>query len=257
MISPASLTAVRRPRSAARFAAIALILGAAALLISACDDGGSSPATPAPAPAPAPPPELPEPETATYTFQLPTRLIGPSVPGTLPPGVHYAPGIAFVAHARDAAPFVVGQIASDGLKILAEQGPPQRLIEEATEKSAEVIHEIESFPELLHFLLGPEASIELNIDRPCITYAQMIAPSPDWFIGFANVCATGEDGKWLPEVTAELLAYDAGTAEGQEFEYKASGEDTEPREPVVRLEVPGWFDSDSIVQIHKAIRKTE
>ena len=63
----------------------------------------------------------------------------------------------------------------------------------------------------------------------------MIAPSSDWFVGFSNICATDEDGAWLSEMKGALVAYDAGTATGDDFMPKSA--DTEPREPIAELDV--------------------
>ena len=51
-----------------------------------------------------------------------------------------------------------------------------------------------SFGELIQRFLTPDPFDRIAPGRPCLTYAQKIAPSSDWFIGFSNVCATDEDG---------------------------------------------------------------
>lgn len=242
----------------------ALLLAAAAVSFLTTGCGGDSPATPAPTPPavepPATNPTPPEepaavPDTATYRFAVPEVRISPRTPGTLPEGVDFAPPVGFVAHARDAPPFAVGRIASDGLKVLAERGASGDFLAEAEADSAEVI--AASFAALLQVFLSTDPSIVLSSERPCLSYAQMIEPSPDWFIGFSNVCAIDEDGNWLEELSAELLAYDAGTADGDEFAFKAPGGDTEPREPLALLDQPPWFVSPAVVQVLTASRKEE
>ena len=247
-------------RRGGRLLAAPLLVVVGGLLLAGCGDDSPAPATPAPAPAPVPapaptPPPPGPPETAIYTFTLPEVRISPRVPGTLPEGVDYASAIALVAHPRDAAPFAPDRPASDGLKTLAEQGTSDALIAEVPSESAEVI--AGSLAELLRIFLSPDPSIEINLERPCLTYAQRIAPSPDWFIGFANVCATDEEGNWRGEISADLVAYDAGTAEGDSFEDKAEGADTDPRDPVTLLEAPPWFEAPAIVQVLGASLKTE
>ena len=239
---------------ASRFAALLLVAAFAASL-TGCGGDSSSPAAPAPAPAPAPtpPPESAEPETQSYTFVLPDVRISPRIPGTLPEGVDFYPDLVLVAHARDAAPWALDAIASDGMKVLAEAGTSEDFAQEA-EAAVMVVH-ARSFAELLQVFLSPDPSIELDSDRPCLSYAQMIAPSPDWFIGFANICATDDEGNWLPEISAELIAYDAGTAEGEDFQYKSG--DTEPREPIVMLDRPPYFTAPAVVQVLSATRKDE
>ena len=57
----------------------------------------------------------------------------------------------------------------------------------------------------------------------------MIAPSPDWFTGVANVRLLG-DGGWIAEKSVAIEAWDAGTDSGATF--KAPDTDTRPRETV-------------------------
>ena len=97
-----------------------------------------------------------------------------------------------------------------------------------------------SFGELIQRFLSPDPSIEMHRERPCLTYAQRIDPSSDWFVGLSNACATDEDGRWLSEITADVIAHDAGTAEGEDFMPKGRGHRTAPadhgsRRPAVPL----------------------
>ncbi len=242
------------PLSASRAALLAV--ATAALTLAACADDADAPApAPAPAPTPAPAPEPapePVPETATYTFDQPEPLISPRVPGTLPSGVHFAPPLAMVAHAPGEAPWVPGEIASDGMKLLAEAGASWELLMEAEAAGAEVVFGDQA--EMLALLLSPDPSLEVSLERPCFSYAQMIAPTPDWFVGFSDACAA-EDGEWLGEIEVELTAYDAGTATGGEYQYKSA--DTEPREPIALLDAPPYFASPAVTMVIRATRKTE
>ena len=243
--------------AAPRFAALLLVAAFAASL-AGCGGDSSSPAAPAPAPAPTPTPPPPapepaEPEKRSYTFALPDVRISPRIPGTLPEGVDFYPDLVMVAHARGEAPWALDAIASDGMKVLAEVGTSEDFAQEA--EAAEMVVHARTFAELLQVFLSPDPSIELDSDRPCLSYAQMIAPSPDWFIGFTNICATDDEGNWLPQISAELIAYDAGTAEGEDFQYKSG--DTDPREPIALLDAAPYFVSPAVVQVLTATRKAE
>ncbi len=253
---PGVFTSEQRRLGPSRALPGALLPGAllVAGLLSGCgDDETPSPTTPAPAPVPAPTPEPAPPETQSYVFGQPEVRISPRIPGTLPEGVDFAPPLAFVAHARGEAPFAPGELASPGLRVLAETGASELFVEEAEAASATVI--ASSMAEMIQIFLSPDPSVEMEHDLPCISYAQMIVPSPDWFIGFSNVCATDEDGNWLDAVSAELLAFDAGSAEGGEFEPKSAA--TEPPEPISLLDRPPYFISPAVVQVLSATRKTE
>lgn len=245
-----------RPRRTLSLAAALVALGAASLL-AGCGEDSSTPSAPAPPPAPAPepapPPPPPEPETASYAFAQPMPRISPRVPGSMPEGVDFAPFVAVVAHARDAAPWTEGEMASDGLKLLAETGMSAALVAEAEAAGMELIWG--TFGEMIAFLLNPNHALELHIDRPCVSYAQQIAPSSDWFVGFSNICATDEDGAWQSELTGALVAYDAGTATGEDFMEKSA--DTEPREPIAELDVAPYFVAPAVTMELVATRKEE
>ena len=188
----------------------------------------------------------------TYVFAQPDDRIGPRQPGTLPDGVSFASALILVAHARDAGPFSVGATASDEMKLLAETGSPEALIAGLDGATGVIAG---SLGELLRIFLSPEPSIEMHLDRPCLSYVERIEPSPDWFIGFENVCATDEDGKWLDMIQTQLLAYDAGTAEGEDYAAKVDGADTEPREAITLLDKPPHFVAPAIVQVLTATRQ--
>jgi hypothetical protein len=53
--------------------------------------------------------------------------------------------------------------------------------------------------------------LELTQTFPLYTFATMIAPSPDWFVGLSQFSLKNEAGNWLDAVSLELPAYDAGT----------------------------------------------
>jgi len=58
----------------------------------------------------------------------------------------------------------------------------------------------------------------------------MLAPSPDWFVGVNGAMLLGDDGVFIDTLTIDLLLYDAGTDNGQE--YNSADEDTQPKSPI-------------------------
>ena len=258
-----------RRRPAALPAAAALFLA----LSPGCGGGSSSPSTPAPTPAPPPttqtPPTTPtptpdpepaQPDTATYTFEQPQPLIGPRGATPLPKDVALHGELALILHSRDWMPFWEGRPdrpASDGLKTLAETGAVGAFLSEAEAEGAEV--QARSLGQLLGLFLGQDPSIEVTIEKPCLSYAQQISPSSDWFVGWSTTCATDAEGRWLDTVTAEIIAFDAGTADGDPFKEKKT--DTEPREPIAQLDlrehVVGLDAFPAVFQRITANRKTE
>lgn len=73
-----------------------------------------------------------------------------------------------------------------------------------------------------------------NRSHPLITLTSMIAPSPDWFVGIRDQSLLQENEDWLESLTIDLVAYDAGTEEGDSFSLNNSA--TTPQEVVFRIE---------------------
>ena len=249
----------------------ALAVFAAALLLASCggDSGGTSPApAPAPAPAPTPPPPPPEPEPGvematyivnavpqeSYSSNLQFQALGFK---PFPGGAGGVEAIALLAHPADMAPWEVGGIASDGLKMLAETGDSAALIGEGEAMGFNVI--ASSFNDIAGLvvaaLLDPNTSegITVSLDQPCLSYAQRLDPSSDWFMGFASVCAVDEDGNWLEELALTANMFDAGTAEGEP--YMAASGPTNPQQPISKVESTPW-DENAVTTI-RATRKAE
>jgi hypothetical protein len=63
-----------------------------------------------------------------------------------------------------------------------------------------------------------------------VSLVAMIAPSPDWFTGAANVQLM-ENGGWVSSRTIQLNAYDSGGDDGAT--YKAPDRDTNPKKPTM------------------------
>ena len=249
----------------------ALAVFAAAFLLASCGgDSGSTPAAPAPAPAPAPtpPPAPPEPEPGvematyivnaspqeSYSSNLQFQALGFK---PFPGGAGGVDAIALLAHPADMAPWEVGGIASEGLKMLAETGDSAALISEGEAMGFNVI--ASTFNDIAGLvvaaLLDPNTSegITVSLDQPCLSYAQRLDPSSDWFMGFATVCAVDEDGNWLEELALTANMYDAGTAEGEP--YMGATGPTNPQQPISKVELTPW-DENAVTTI-TATRKAE
>ena len=231
---------------------IALPLGA--LLLAGCGgDSGTTPApapapapTPAPAPAPAPEPEPDEPEMRTYGISYaPLYSTNPLFlqlgAQEYPEGASAENEIAFVAHPVDAVLWEEGGMASVGLEHLARDGHAHDLTDEAADMGFMVL--AESFDEIIA-LLGA-AEITLSSEFPCLSYAQKLTPSPDWFIGF-NACAVDADGNWVETLVVRAEMYDAGTRDGEPY-MEATGP-SDPQEPISRVMTPPW-DTDAVSEI--------
>lgn len=229
----------------------ALAVLALALGLAACGDNSTPsmpqvPAAPTPAPTtpttPTPTPE-PEPTTpeqpaeATYDIVFSAAISSNALLQGLgaapyPEGVTAADGLMMAEHPEDLVIWEDGGMASDGLKSLAESddGDPAALIAEAEALGAVV--RFRDGAAILN-LVTQSREITLAHTAPCVTYANAITPSPDWFVGF-RICAVDEEGVWKEEIAFTAVAWDAGTDDGDDYTSEDAASD--PREPIRQLD---------------------
>ena len=137
----------------------------------------------------------------------------PAVGALYPEGVASADSLVFAEHSRDVVLWEEGGLASPGLEMLAETGNASMLIADATTMGLTVRWQTS---DAVLQLIQVTQEITLNYENPCVTYAQGIVPSPDWFVGF-TVCAVDGDGIWMEEVPLVAIAWDAGTDDGDDY----------------------------------------
>lgn len=209
------------------------------------------PTTPTtPTPPPDPEPTTPDqPEEATYDIQYAALissidalvLLGGAT--AYPDGVEAAEGLVMAEHPRDITLWERGGMASAGLKMLAETGDPTMAIAEAEAMGMTVRWRDGASVQAL--LQGQE--ITLNYQNSCVTYAQGIVPSPDWFVGF-TVCATDEEtGEWMETVELTAIAWDAGTDDGDD--YMAEDMPSDPQMPISPLDKAPFSPAETPVSV--------
>jgi hypothetical protein len=79
-------------------------------------------------------------------------------------------------------------------------------------------------------------TVSATQDHSLVSFATMIAQSPDWFTGVASVPLF--DGQWADRVEVTLWAWDAGTDSGTTW--TAENVETQPRESI-RLSIAPYF----------------
>ena len=167
-------------------------------------------------------------------------------PTNFPSGPHFS-GLVGATHHGDVRLWQTGEIASDGIELMAETGG-----------KSELLHEIE------HLIDDGDAHGELSGDglnpspgtvslvfgavssHPNVTLVSMVAPSPDWFVG-VSALPLMEDGAWRERIEVSLRVYDAGTDDGTV--YTARNADTDPAEPITRLTESdaGFADGEPVI----------
>jgi hypothetical protein len=141
-------------------------------------------------------------------------------------------------------PWKAGEPSSEGTEEMAEKGDPSTL-------EAEVQTAI-SGGQALSIARGSGVGYPPGADGatftvseafPLITLASMLAPSPDWFAGVSGVSLC-HGGEWASSLQVDALVYDAGTDNGQGYNY--GWQDTQPPAPIAPL-AAGYFADTNVV----------
>jgi len=145
-------------------------------------------------------------------------------------GPHFS-GLIGASHDGLYALFAEGARPTPGLEALSEQGKHSPLDEEIRSAAAtgSVGQLFESGP-LKDFGDSLVTTVRVDAAHPMVSLVAMIAPSPDWFTGVANVQLM-ENGGWVSSRTLTLNAYDSGGDDGAT--YKAPDRDTSPKKPTM------------------------
>jgi len=148
-------------------------------------------------------------------------------------------------HSDRAVYWKVGELASPGIKLMAEEGMPDGL---ASELKADI-----SRGRALGVLSSPVttdspgsntiASFKVTRDFPLVTLVTMFGSTPDWFTGVSGLSLL-DDQDWIEEEFIPLYPFDAGTQQNLAF---ALHQPPEPqRRPIYSLSRSDWFSSESV-----------
>lgn len=135
----------------------------------------------------------------------------------VPPNVHVT-ALVGIVHSKDTTLWSPGSLATKGIEDVAEIGNTIAL-------NAELDFILSKGKALSKFMISPplvtgstETILDFNTGFSCFTFASMIAPSPDWFMGIHDYDLF-KNNKWVADTTINILLYDAGTEDGDVFSY--------------------------------------
>jgi len=164
----------------------------------------------------------------THPFEYPEAglLTGPHLSGLI--GATHAAGSYAV--------YKVGTLPTPGLERLSEEGKHSPLDQEI--KDAIAAGKAGAL-----FETGPirdaskteSVNVKVTNRFPMVSAVAMIAPSPDWFAGVADVNLM-EGGKFVSKKTVDLFPYDCGGDDGTT--YKAPDKDNNPKKPTTLANTP-------------------
>ncbi|MEO7266084.1 MAG: spondin domain-containing protein [Ferruginibacter sp.] len=151
---------------------------------------------------------------ASYKIIFTTFWSAPAF--TVPANVHITT-ITGMVHSKDSFLWS-NSPATPGLEAVAEFGNPAKMM-------IELDAIIAKQKALSQFAITPPAingTVEFQLDFTsrfsCISFASMIAPSPDWFTGINNYNLI-QNNQWADDVSVDLFVYDAGSEDGDVFGY--------------------------------------
>jgi len=170
-------------------------------------------------------------ETVTYTVTLHGRWTAANFPVEYPAGAHFS-GLIGATHVAGWHLYNEGAMPTAGLERLSEMGRHQPLDAEIRSviTSGRAGALIESGP-LKDFGDSVVTTVTIDARFPFISLVAMIAPSPDWFAGVADIDLR-DMGGWAATKTVELMAYDSGGDEGTT--YLAADIDNSPKHATMR-----------------------
>jgi hypothetical protein len=189
--------------------------------------GGSSPVAPALPAVPSPTPNAAA--AARYRVTFEASWSASSHPTDIPRNPHFSRLIGGT-HNSTVKFWESGRLASEGIRLMAEQGRTTPL---DTEVEAAI-----AAGQAQRVLVGdgidrsPDRVVldfEISRDFSLVTLVSMLAPSPDWFVGVSGLSLI-ENGDWVPEKVVVLQPWDAGTDSGATF--GSADLRTSPAEPI-------------------------
>ncbi len=178
----------------------------------------------------------PEPDAnARYRLTFNATWSAQTHPTEFPSSAHFS-GLIGMTHNGNTMLFTKGEVASDGIKNMAETGGKnpleteiQAFISNGTGNTLISGAGISPSP--------GEVSIDFNIisSHSLVSVVSMLAPSPDWFIAVSNIILF-ENNEWVTSKTTTVDIYDAGTDDGSTF--RSPDFPTLPPLPIVNITTP-------------------
>ncbi len=154
-------------------------------------------------------------------------------PGEEPNIARWSP-VAGMTHNGAVQLFREGTIATQGIVNISQTGSRQPLDAEIADyiSAGHAETYIESATRVRPSPDTISTTFEISTSHPYLSLASMIAPSPDWFVGFNNLNLV-ENGEFVESKVVQFVPYDSGSDSGESF--TSDNLDTQPREPIFKI----------------------
>lgn len=156
-----------------------------------------------------------------------------------------------VTHTRKGGLWKVGGATSEGMLDIVKDGKlkeAQKEMKKQVEK--ERVNDIFEMDSMKSFPNSTGTKFKVSRDRPFVSFAAGIIPSPDWFVGVTNIKLLEKD-LWVKEKEVLIYAYDAGTHEGTT--YTADTKKAKTVSKIMRIEMEPFLVDRKVVPVGKAI----
>ena len=182
--------------------------------------------------------------TAEYSVTFTGNWTTQSTPGGVVSSAHFTT-LAIATHNSSVVFWESGGTATAGLEQLAELGATSTFLSEVR---ASTHSDVATTSSVGSGGTGT-STFTLNVKRshPLFTFASMIGPSPDWFVGLNSRSLLDGSDQWVSSLSLDLYAYDAGTEDGTEF--RLSNPATVPQGVITSLRGVGKFSNVRMARI--------
>ena len=167
------------------------------------------------------------------------------------PGIaaHLTGGIG-ATHDASYSMFAAGKIATPGLELLSQKGQASPFDQElAAAKARGNVGEIFQTSAIRTVGGSSSAQVRATDAFPLLSFAMMVAPSPDWFTGVSSL-ALKRDGKWIESETVTLYGWDSGT--NNATTYKADKIAANPFVPIAPNDASMFLQKNTRVPVATA-----
>lgn len=188
-------------------------------------------------------------QSARFELALDITWSAATAPYAFPEGPHLSRLLLATHHSRYTL-FRDGETASSGLELVAENGRVSVLRAELAEaqRRGRVGNVVEG-PALPRAPGTLATTFEATTDHPLVSFVTMLAPSPDWFTGAADL-RLHDGSAWVDALGVTLWTWDAGTDDGTD--YVAANADTQPQQSIRLLATPHFLTDRGIVPVGTA-----
>lgn len=170
--------------------------------------------------------------SAQYKVTFTSAWSASTHPNQFPPLPHFSSLIG-ATHNSSVSFWKAGQIASEGIRLMAELGSITPLDTEINQAIAASTAEfILSGGGIFPSPGSVELTFAISSEKPLVSLVSMIAPSPDWFVGVHDLNLF-PGAQWQDTMVVDLYPYDAGTDDGPT--YLSSDDVTTPSGSIARV----------------------